>query len=277
MDRRKFLHITSPILVLLASGEIVRAGEQWFQDNGRKKVRLRFVVASDGHYGQPNTDYANYFATLVNRINEEHKADPFAFCMINGDIIHDDKKHFPAAKQALDQLAVRYYVSQGNHDHATAQEWEAIWKMPVNLDFRIKKNSVLIGTTSNEKGTYLCPDVNWFEQKLEEHKAQENVFIFLHINPGKLTKHAVNCPELFSLFKKYKNIRAVFNGHDHDEEGIKLKDNIPFIFDAHFGGNWGTDYRGFRVVELMNDGSLITYIMNPLTRINQEKLASITK
>jgi hypothetical protein len=27
----------------------------------------------------------------------------------------------------------------------------------------------------------------------------------------------------------------VFNGHDHDEDGIKTKNNIPFIFDAHFG------------------------------------------
>jgi hypothetical protein len=37
---------------------------------------------------------------------------------------------------------------------------------------------------------------------------------------------------------------------------------IPFYFDAHIGGNWGTAYKGFRVVELMQDGSLATYMLN---------------
>ena len=166
------------------------------------KTRLRFVVASDGHYGQKDTDYQHYFETVVTRINEEHAKDPFAFCMINGDIIHDDKNHYPAAKDALDKLNLKYYVSQGNHDHVTASEWETIWKMPVNLDFTIKENSFLIATTSNETGTYLCPDVKWIEARLEEHKKQKNVFIFLHINPGKLTKNAVDCPELFERFRK---------------------------------------------------------------------------
>lgn len=274
MHRRDFIKIASPIFVLLANGKIVSANERWVNEVTKRKVKLRFVVASDGHYGQPDTDYANYFSALVNRINEEHNKNPFAFGVINGDIIHDDKKHYPAAKAALDKLAMKYYVSQGNHDHVNAAEWESIWKMPVNLDFSIKKNSFLIGTTSNEQGTYLCPDLNWFEQKLDEHKKQENLFIFIHINPGKQTKFAVDCPPFFELLSKHKNVRAVFNGHDHDEQGIKTKNDIPFIFDAHFGGNWGTDYRGFRVVELLKDNSIVTYIMNPTVKINEEIIAN---
>jgi hypothetical protein len=269
MNRRDFIKIASPVFVLLSNGNIVQASERWVNEVAKPKVRLRFVVASDGHYGQPGTDYENYFSEVVKRINEEHKKNPFAFGVINGDIIHDDKKHFPAAKQALDKLQVAYYVSQGNHDHVSAQEWENIWNMPVNLDFSIRSTTILIGTSSNEKGDYLCPDIAWFKQKLSEHKSQKNIFIFVHINPGKLTRHAVDCPELFELFATHKNIRAVFNGHDHDEEGIKSKNGIPFIFDAHFGGNWGTAYRGFRVVELLNNNSLVTYIMNPVQKINE--------
>ncbi|HEY6506042.1 MAG TPA: metallophosphoesterase, partial [Chitinophagaceae bacterium] len=109
-------------------------------------------------------------------------------------------------------------------------------------------------------------------QKLEEHKKQKNVFIFIHINPGKLTRHAVDCPAFFDLLSKYKNVRAVFNGHDHDEDNIKLKNDIPFIFDAHFGGNWGTTYKGFRVVELRKDNSLLTYILNPSDKLNEKTL-----
>ena len=72
-----------------------------------------------------------------------------------------------------------------------------------------------------------------------------------------------------SICIKHKNVRAVFNGHDHNEDGIKMKNQLPFIFDAHFGGDWGTPYRGFRVVELMKDNSLVTYIMNPSEKINE--------
>ena len=173
------------------------------------------------------------------------------------------------AKQALDSLAMKYYVSQGNHDHVTSGEWEQFWHMPVNFDFSLEKNTFLVATTSNEKGTYLCPDIDWMRKKLEEHRKQDNIFIFMHINPGKLTKHAVDCPEFFELLAAHKNVRAIFNGHDHDEEGIKIRENIPFVFDAHFGGSWGTEYRGFRVVELMKDNSVFTYIMNPVSRLNE--------
>jgi hypothetical protein len=47
-----------------------------------------------------------------------------------------------------------------------------------------------------------------------------------------------------------------------------MHDEIPFMFDSHFGGSWGTTYRGFRVVELAKDNSFVTYIMNPKDKIN---------
>jgi hypothetical protein len=270
MLRRKFLKQSSAALLVLSSGKILRLSDSYEEWN-RKPV-LRFVVASDGHYGQVNTEYEKFHAELVSNINRLHKEDPFEFCMVNGDLVHDDKNHFPAVKKALDNLKVKYYVSQGNHDHVTAEEWEGIWKMPVNIDFKIKRNSILIGTTSNKVGTYLPPDIKWFTQKLEEHKDQKNIFIFIHINPGKLTRNAVDSPEFFDLLAKHKNVKAVFNGHDHDEDNIKMKNNVPFIFDAHFGGNWGTSYRGFRIVELRKDNSLLTYILNPTDKLNEQTI-----
>jgi hypothetical protein len=268
MKRKEFLRLSAPAFLLLANGKILQAHDH-FLNEARRKVKLRFAVASDGHYGQPGTDFENYYATAVSAINLMHEKKPFSFCMVNGDIIHDDKNFYPAAKKALDNLQMKYYVSQGNHDKVSAEEWQSIWNIPVNHDFSIENNSYLIGTTSDETGKYLCPDLDWFANKLEMYKDQQNVFIFIHINPGKQTANAVDCPEFFDVLGKYKNIRAVFNGHDHDEEGIKLKNNIPFVFDAHFGGNWGTSYRGFRVVEVMKDNSIHTYIMNPLNRINE--------
>ncbi len=267
MLRRNFLKQGSAAILLLGSGEIVKLTDNYEAWN--KKPVLRFAVASDGHYGQKNTDYEKFHAELTANINRLHRENPFHFCVVNGDVVHDDKTHYPAVKKALDNFNVKYYVSQGNHDMVTAEEWEQVWNMPVNIDFKIKKNSVLIGTTSNKEGTYLPPNINWFAEKLEEHRNQKNIFIFIHINPGKLTKHAVDSPAFFELLAKYKNVRAIFNGHDHDEDNIKMKNDIPFIFDAHFGGNWGTAYRGFRIVELRKDNSLLTYILNPTDKINE--------
>lgn len=269
MKRKEFLRLAAPAFLMLANGKIVKASIFFDNEEEKRKVKLRFAVASDGHYGEPKTDYENYYATAVKSINDTHVKSPFSFCVINGDIVHDDKTHYPAVKRSLDGLHMKYYVSQGNHDHVSADEWQSTWNMPVNYDFTIDKNSILIGTTSNEKGEYLCPDIKWFSEKLESHKDQQNIFIFIHINPGKLTANAVDCPAFFELLAKYKNVRAVFNGHDHDEEGIKMKNDIPFVFDAHFGGSWGTAYRGFRVVELLKDNTVRTYIMNPLEKINE--------
>lgn len=272
MKRKEFLKLSASAILLLTNGTVIKAADFLTQSDYDKKVKLRFVVASDGHYGQAGTQFEEYFSTFVSRVNEEHKQKAFDFCVINGDIIHDDKKFFIPAKKALDLLKPKYYVSQGNHDKATADEWEQIWNMPVNLDFKIKDNSFLIATTSNEKGDYLCPDVAWLKSKLEEHASQKNIFIFIHINPCKIADHSIDCPELMELFAKHKNIRAVFNGHDHKEDGIHSKNNINFIFDAHFGSYWGTKYRGFRVVELLADNSILTYVMNPIDKINQATL-----
>jgi hypothetical protein len=271
MRRRDFIKQTSSAILVLSNEKILSLAGS-YDDLMRKKPVLRFAIASDGHYGQKDTGYKKFFEEAVENINRQHIEKAFDFCVVNGDIIHDDKAFVPEAKAALDKLTVKYYVSQGNHDQVTAEEWNDVWKMPVNIDFTVKKNAILIGTTSNEQGTYLCPDLKWFTYKMEEYRKMKHVFIFIHINPGKQTKHAVDCPEFFDLLSKYKNVKAVFNGHDHDEDTVKIKNEVPFIFDAHFGGNWGTAYRGFRVAELYKDDSLLTYILNPTDKLNEQTL-----
>ena len=97
----------------------------------------------------------------------------------------------------------------------------------------------------------------------------KNVFMFIHIPQTKWTKHAIETPGFVELIKQHKNLRAVFHGHEHDQDGIKMVDSLPCMFDSHIGGNWGTSYKGFRVVELTKNNSILTYIMNPVEKINQ--------
>ncbi|MFT4094015.1 MAG: metallophosphoesterase [Niabella sp.] len=271
MRRKEFLQLAAPAFLLLANGDITKVYGR-LSTLSKKKTLVRFAIASDIHYGQDKTDYDHFLKTAIAKINNEHAKVPFDFCMLNGDIIHNDPKHYDAAKSHIGQLQMPWYVTPGNHDMVTAEQWQQIWNRPVNYDFKVGETVFLAGTTSNEKGEYICPDIQWFEQKLAAHQSAKNLFIIIHINPAKLTKFGIDCPEFISLLKKYKNIRAVFNGHDHDEDGIKKHEGIPFVFDAHAGGDWGTSYKGFRIVELLENNSILTYVMNPDDQINKAGL-----
>ncbi len=267
MKRRDFIRRVSSASLVLLGGNVIKLTPAQAADL-QKKATLRFVVASDGHYGEKGTEFDHYYQDLVRNISSFHSENKLNFCVINGDIIHDEKDLLVAAKKHLDNLPVNYYVSKGNHDKVSDAYWKEIWGMAVNHAVTLKKNSLLLATTSNEKGEYLSPDLTWMKAQLDASMAQDNIFIFLHIPQAKWSKHAIDTPEFFELLRKYKNVRAVFHGHEHDHDEVKLHDEIPFMFDSHFGGSWGTTYRGFRVVELAKDNSFVTYIMNPNDKIN---------
>ncbi len=270
MERRVFLQKMFITGALITNGRLAHS----FFNVADDKVVFRFTVASDGHYGEEGTPYEQYFATAVRRINEHHAQFPSKFIVVNGDVIHDDPKFLQPAFQALKGLKPKLYVTQGNHDRVSPEVWHQTWGMPLNHHFSMGNRAFLLGTTSNEKGTYLCPDMSWFAESLEKYKKKKEVYIFIHITPKKWTRYGVDCPEFHELLAKYPNVRAVFNGHDHDHDDIKMSGNIPFMFDGRFGANsrWGTTYRGFRVVEVLKNGDLRTYIMNPDEQILLEQL-----
>jgi 3',5'-cyclic-AMP phosphodiesterase len=270
MKRRQFIQNVSLATLIMVDGKVLKISDLGLFS--KRNTQLRFMVASDGHYGQKDTPYQENFDKFVGHVNQIHEQNPFDFGVINGDIIHDNTDLLTAAKQSLDSLQMPYYVTQGNHDHATPTQWERIWGFPTNADVKMGKNVLLFGTTSNAEGKYLAPDMQWFTEKLREHRKAKNIFIFIHIPPIKWTQNAIDSPDFQALVKQCKNIRAIFHGHEHDQDGIKTQDSISYLFDSHFGGNWGTTYKGFRVVELLEDNTILTYIMNPTDKINEAKL-----
>ena len=268
MKRRDFIKRASSASLILLGGRVMNITSS-DADELRKKSTLRFAIASDGHYGENGTEFDQHYQTLVKHITSFHQDNKLHFCVINGDIIHDVKDFLIPARNHLEKLPIKYYVTKGNHDKVSDAYWQEVWGMPVNHEAQVGKNTFLFATTSNEKGEYLSPDLNWMKIELETHKDQENVFVFIHIPQGKWTKHAIDTPAFFDLLKQYGNVRGVFHGHEHAEDGVKMRDSIPYMFDSHFGGSWGTSYRGFRVVELLKGNSFLTYIMNPVEKINQ--------
>ena len=273
---RSFLKNVSFATAFFAVGGFKKISASTVFEN-RNKVVLRFVVASDAHYGQPGTAYDEMIEKIIGQINSFHKEAPLDFCVINGDIIHNEKHLLPLAKQRLDALDPKYYVTRGNHDMVSADFWNEVWGMPLNHTVIAKDQAIILADTSNEAGKYLSPNLEWLQEQLEANKKRKHVLLFLHIPQKAWTSNAVNTPAFESLVDKYPNVTAIFHGHEHDQDGVKLLGSrqTPCLFDAHMGGSWGTPYKGFRVVEILKDGTLVYYMMNHTQKINDYSKAKI--
>ena len=229
--------------------------------------KLRFALASDGHYGQPGTDSDKMFSDLVKWVNADHVSNPLDFIIFNGDLVHDDPKLLQVVKNKyFDSLKMPYYAVPGNHDHCSTAQWKSVFGYEDNHAFKVKNTGFVMANTSNEKGEYKCPDNNFIKTSLERFSTLETVFVVLHIPPHQWLPEDtffLKCPDTLALLHQFKNVKAVFHGHDHALDGIRYTSKLPHFFDGHFGGSWGTDYKGYRIVEISEDNAIYTYQVNP--------------
>ncbi|SEA75314.1 Calcineurin-like phosphoesterase [Chitinophaga terrae (ex Kim and Jung 2007)] len=265
MNRRQFFKGVSAAVVITACGKIARAITPADLD---MKTTFRFAVGSDWHYGEPNTPSDQYFTDLKNAFTKFNAENPCEFFVLNGDIFHNNPDLLLPAAEKVKTIHPAVYVTRGNHDRVTPEAWQQAWGHPLNHDVVMGDKVILLGDTATIEGKYVSPDVDWFSRKLEQYKDAKHIFIFVHITPVKWTANGVDAQEFQQLVRKYPNIKGVFSGHDHDQDGVKQLDGckVPFLFDGHVGGSWGVNYHGFRVVELKKDGSLFSYIMNPVQK-----------
>lgn len=264
VNRRNFLQLTfKTAFVIGAGGTLQSFAAPDFILPPKDKIRLRFAVASDGHYGQPDTQYEAMHDEMIAWLHAEQESRGIDFTVVNGDVYHDDAEMLPHVKKHWDKLTMPYYVSHGNHDKTTEAIWEQTWDMKWHYAFEKRDTAFLVLNTADEKGNYICPDLAWTKAHLEKYQSKKLLFVFMHITPFTWTKFGIACPELTGMFAQQKNLKAIFHGHDHDEDNVKENAGKYYFFDAHVAGNWGTDYRGYRIVEVLKSRDIITYQMNP--------------
>jgi hypothetical protein len=99
--------------------------------------------------------------------------------------------------------------------------------------------------------------------ELEGYRKVPNLFVVMHVTPFSWTSAGHPHPDMVALFSAQPNLRAIFHGHDHEEDGYKMHEGKPYIFDGHTGGSWGLPYRGYRILEIAKDDSIYTYQVNP--------------
>ncbi len=265
LTRRKFLGLTMKGVFLIGAGNSLQSfSGSGFTLPDRKAVRLRFAVASDGHYGQDGTDFRAMHGKVVDWLNAEKEGRGVDFTVINGDLFHNEDKWMPEVKKQFDRLDMPYYVSRGNHDISDASNWVKCWNIPLHHHFEKHGAAFLILDTVDDKGNYLCPDLQWTSEQLHRYRSHKELFVFMHITPLNWTSGGNPCPELVELFDGQANLKAVFHGHDHDQDGVKDHNGKRYFFDSHIGGNWGTEYHGYRIVEIMKNGEILTYQMDGL-------------
>jgi DNA repair exonuclease SbcCD nuclease subunit len=251
---------------LLPSINLFAGTNKSYQLHSQAKSKLRFAIASDGHYGQPNTDSDKFFADLMGWLNREHDNHHLDFVIINGDIVHDRPDLLKKVKTTyFDTLKVPYYATVGNHDYADAAIWKDVFGYDDNYTFEFEDIGFILASTSNTKGEYICPNNQFLKEKLADFSNKKTVFVVLHIPPHKWLEQETfftECPDTLALLHSYTNIKAVLHGHDHNLDIVRYTQKLPHIFDGHFGGNWGTAYKGYRIIEVGVDNKMYTYQVN---------------
>ncbi|MEZ2336511.1 metallophosphoesterase [Mucilaginibacter sp. RCC_168] len=237
-----------------------------YNRQNKGKLKLRFALASDIHYGQPDTDYALNTGNMVKWINADHAKNHLDMVIVNGDLVHNRPDLLPEIKtQYLDKFNMPYHTIPGNHDFADAALWQKNFGYEDKYTVEFGDIAFVLANTADTKGTYVCPDNVFIKASLEKFKDKKIVFVILHIAPFKWQKDDffVDCPETMELLHGYPNVKATFHGHDHLLDGIRYTgDKFPHFFDSHIGGNWGTDYKGYRIVEVDNENAIYTYQVN---------------
>ncbi|MFT4154576.1 metallophosphoesterase family protein [Parafilimonas sp.] len=266
-NRRTFLKQGIRAIVMIGAGNALQSfTASTFRLPAKEEVLLRFAIVSDGHYGQPSTEYEALHNQMVNWLNAEQKSRGIDFTCINGDLFHNDSAMMPLVKQQWDKLQMPYHVSHGNHDMTDEENWQQMFTTKWHYSFEQNDVAFIVLNSADETGKYICPDLDFAKEALNKYADKKHLFVFMHITPFGWTGAGLPCPELVAMFNRQQNLKAVFHGHDHDQDGMKENEGRHYFFDSHVAGNWGTDYHGYRVVEVLKNGKVLTYQMNPSGR-----------
>ncbi len=254
MHRRPFLQKLS----LLSTGLIALPFANYGQVTLPKATRLKFITASDGHWGQPNTNFTLSHQNLIDAIHREKGVD---FVVFNGDLIHDTPSFLPEVKAVYDQVQFPTFATRGNHDRVDVETFARVIGHATNHSFVVKDDyGVVLLDSSNLAGDYLCADLNYLKGILDSSEQLSHVFVFIHISQRDWARNGVSCQEFMDLIATYKNVRATFHGHDHDLDGLMVYRDKPFLWAGHFGGSWGNPFPSYRVCEVGEDGKAVTYL-----------------
>ena len=84
----------------------------------------------------------------------------------------------------------------------------------------------------------------------------------MHVSPIGTTKGAVYCHDFITTVSAQPNVSCVFLGHDHEIDNVQKFREKHYAWGGHFGSNYGVDYYGYRIVNVLKNGEICTYQYN---------------
>jgi 3',5'-cyclic AMP phosphodiesterase CpdA len=222
-------------------------------------VIFKFVVASDGHYGEPGTEYEKNYATLVNWCKNITDLD---LVVVTGDISNSGTEaELEGAKAYLDTLDVPYYVVKGNHDDNETAFLSVFGYSSLNYTFDDSGYHFAVINSSQDSTFLDANELAWLDSDLTRNSA-ETCFVFGHIsqiNSGET--YDIDNDNFEMMIASHSNVKALFFGHIHSSYAVNSANGTKICYNGHFGGSYGT-YCGYRIVEIYEDGTIKTYYTN---------------
>jgi 3',5'-cyclic AMP phosphodiesterase CpdA len=279
IDRRSFLNHSA--LVTAATSLPAR----WCRAKDLpvdRKLKMRFAVASDLHYGQVNTPFEQMAEKMVGWMNKEKQGKGLDLLFINGDLTHDQTQMLLELRDKhLSKLEMPYYCTKGNHDYLDPEEksptesWKKIWGYDANHTVTHKDFAFVLADTSApaKSNVYRAASREWLKAEFKKYAKAPAIFSLIHIQQRKhkvygWPRHGVNDVNqaeegeaVMSLLETTPNVRGVFHGHNHDQTNMWISGDRRYFFDSHVGGSWGAA-KGYRIVEIDELNRMVTYQVN---------------
>lgn len=218
---------------------------------------LRFVVISDGHWGNEpegtEKSYQELHDEMLDRLEAVHSDRPIDFLVHNGDIVHDDEDlHQEVIDNFFSELPreIDYYVVYGNHDWSTEGEWRDAYSQPKQHSFEYGDYGFIITNTARERSDeYACADSEWLGKQIDKFSDKNGVYVFSHIAPFTDTDYVgVDCPDVrYQLARD--EVVATFLGHNHEKNIVEENDGGTYAYTCRFGG-YEPDKSEYEIEEL---------------------------
>src|SRR6185437_8375481 len=173
-------------LILLPAVNSFANNQNRYRQDPKKKLILRFALASDMHYGQKGTDFDLTSRQMMDWLNDDHARNHLDLVIINGDLVHDRPDLLPKVKSSfLDKLNMPYCTVPGNHDLADAALWKKVFGYADNYTKEQGDIAFVLANTADTRGTSYCPDLVFLKTSLDRFRDKKIVFVVLHIAPVK--------------------------------------------------------------------------------------------
>jgi Icc-related predicted phosphoesterase len=178
-------------------------------DRFGKSVSFKIAVISDTH------DYYDGLDKQISYINKNKSR--YDFVIVTGDLSNVGLvSELMESKSRLDDLAIPYLTTSGNHDLLINGE-KIFYKIFGNdtYAFEYQNTKLILFNNNNWESSKHVPDMNFLEHELVTN-AQNHVILFSHVapdDPDRFTHSQIST--LRELVNRY-GVSYYVNGHNHN-------------------------------------------------------------